>query len=82
LNIISDHNNELNDHIINWISYLLQNPGSKTETAFFIIGEQGTGKHQFFTDIISKLFGRYQIANEKILILSLVVLIVHLRIRY
>jgi phage/plasmid-associated DNA primase len=46
------------------ISYLLQNPGSKTETAFIIIGEQGTGKKQFFTDIISSLFGRYAIAID------------------
>jgi phage/plasmid-associated DNA primase len=44
--------------------FLLQNPGSKTETAFLIIGEQGTGKNKFFTDVISKLFGRYAIANE------------------
>jgi phage/plasmid-associated DNA primase len=63
-NIISDHNNELYNYILNWISYLLQNPGSKTETAFIIIGEQGTGNNKFFTDVISKLFGRYAIANE------------------
>jgi phage/plasmid-associated DNA primase len=64
LNIISDNNNELYNYILNWKSYLLQNPGSKTETAFIIIGEQGTGKNKFFTDVISKLFGRYSIANE------------------
>jgi hypothetical protein len=63
-NIISDHNNDLYTYILNWISYLLQNPGSKTETAFIIIGEQGTGKNKFFTDVISKLFGKYAIANE------------------
>jgi putative DNA primase/helicase len=37
---------------------------SKTETAFIIIEEQGTSKNKFFTDVISKLFGRYSIANE------------------
>jgi phage/plasmid-associated DNA primase len=63
-NIISDHNNELYNYILNWLSFLLQNPVSKTETAFLIIGEQGTGKNKFFTDVISKLFGRYAIANE------------------
>jgi phage/plasmid-associated DNA primase len=31
---------------------------------FIIIGEQGTGKNKFFTDVISKLFGRYAISNE------------------
>jgi hypothetical protein len=40
------------------ISFLLQNPGSKTETAFIIIGEQGTDKNKFFTDVTTKLFGR------------------------
>jgi hypothetical protein len=63
-NIISDYNNDLYNYILNWISYLLQNPGSKTETAFIIIGEQGTGKNKYFTDVISKLFGRYEIAHE------------------
>jgi phage/plasmid-associated DNA primase len=60
-NIISDPNNELSKYILNWISYLLHNPRSKIEIAFIIIGEQGTGKNKFFTDIISKLFGRYDI---------------------
>jgi hypothetical protein len=62
--IICNQNNELYEYFLNWISYLLQNPGSKTETAFIIIGEQGTGKNKFFTDVISKLFGRYAISNE------------------
>jgi putative DNA primase/helicase len=64
LNIKSDNNNESYEYIRNWISYLLQNPSSKTETAFIIIGEQGTGKTKFFTDVISNLFSIYSIANE------------------
>jgi hypothetical protein len=51
-NIISDHNNDLYNYILNWISFLLQNPGSKTETALIIMGKQGTGKNKFFTDVI------------------------------
>jgi phage/plasmid-associated DNA primase len=51
-------------YIISWISYLIQNPGSKTETVLIIFGEQGTCKNKFFTDVISKLFGRYCISNE------------------
>jgi hypothetical protein len=35
--IISDHINDLYNYILNWISYLLQNPGSKTETAFITL---------------------------------------------
>jgi hypothetical protein len=46
-NIICNSNNELYENILNSISYLLQNPGSKTETAFIIIGEQGTVKINF-----------------------------------
>jgi phage/plasmid-associated DNA primase len=62
-NIISDRNNDLYNYILNWISYLLQNHGSKTETEFIIIGEQDTDKNKFFTDVISKLFGRYSIED-------------------
>jgi hypothetical protein len=82
LNIISDSNNDLYNYILNCISYLLQNPGSKTEIAFIIIGEQGTGKNKLFTDVISKLFGRYAIANENNINNIIGRLIVHLRIRY
>jgi hypothetical protein len=57
-NIIFDHNNDLYNYILNWISYLLLHPGSKTETAFIVIGEQGTGTNKFFTYALSKLFGR------------------------
>jgi hypothetical protein len=58
VNIISDGKNELYNSVLNWISYLLQNPGSKTETALIIMGKQGIGRNKFFTDVISKLFGR------------------------
>jgi hypothetical protein len=46
-NIICNSNNELYEAILDWISYLLQNPESKNETVFIIIGEQGTGKNKF-----------------------------------
>jgi hypothetical protein len=50
--------------IINWISFLIQKPGSTTQTTLVIICEQGTDKNKFFTVVISKLFGRYSISNE------------------
>jgi hypothetical protein len=62
--VICDKNNELYIYVISLISYLIQNPGSKTETALIIIGKRGTGKNKFFTNVISKLFGRYCISNE------------------
>jgi hypothetical protein len=46
------------------IAFIIQKPGSKTETALVIIDEQGTGMNKFFTDVISKLFGLYCISNE------------------
>jgi hypothetical protein len=63
-NVICDKNNDLFNYIISWISYLIQNPSYKTETALILIGEQGTGKNKFFTDVLSKLFGRYAIPNK------------------
>jgi putative DNA primase/helicase len=64
LNIICDHDLDLYTYILNWIEFLIQKPGSKTETILVIIGEQGTGKNKFFSNVISKLVGRYCISNE------------------
>jgi hypothetical protein len=64
LGIICNHNIDPYSYIINRISFLIQKLGSKIETALVTIGEQGTEKNKFFTDIISKLFGRYVISNE------------------
>jgi hypothetical protein len=47
VSILCDHNPDLFSYIINWISFLIQKFGSKTETALIIIGEQGTGKTKF-----------------------------------
>jgi hypothetical protein len=52
--VICEKNNDLYIYVISLISYLIQNPGSKTESALIIIGEQGTGKNTFFTHVISK----------------------------
>jgi hypothetical protein len=64
LKIICDHDLGLYTYILSWIAFLIQKPGSKTQTALVIIGEQRTGKNKFFTDLISKLFGRYCISNK------------------
>jgi uncharacterized membrane protein YczE len=64
LNITYYHDFNLSSYIINWISCLIQKTGIKTETALFILGEQGTGKNKFLTDAISKQFGRYAIIKE------------------
>ncbi|GMO12468.1 MAG: hypothetical protein Ta2E_00450 [Mycoplasmoidaceae bacterium] len=62
--VICDKNLDLYLYIISWIPYLIQNHGANTEIALVIIGEQERGKNKFFTDVVSKLFGRYVISNE------------------
>lgn len=64
LKVISNDDVEMYEFILNWISFIVQNPGEKTETALLLISEQGAGKNQFFTDIICKLLGNYAIPNE------------------
>ena len=59
---IANGNDELYNYILNWISYILQNPGEKTGTCLVITGEQGTGKNTF-TDVICNLMQRYSVRN-------------------
>lgn len=60
--IICSNNEELYQYIQHWISYIVKNPGKKTETAIFMGGLQGIGKGTF-TKILSKLFDGYVNAN-------------------
>ncbi|GMO19849.1 MAG: hypothetical protein Ta2E_10920 [Mycoplasmoidaceae bacterium] len=62
--VICDDNISLFNYAISSISFLIQKPGSKTDTAFKLIGEQSTSKNKFFTDVISNLIRSYAIANE------------------
>ena len=48
----------MNDFILNWLSYPLQNEGAKMKTAIVIHGPQGTGKNLFF-DVIMAIYGEY-----------------------
>lgn len=52
--IICSNNIELNSYVVSWISYMLQNPGKKTEVALILRSDQGTGKN-VFTNTICKL---------------------------
>lgn len=60
--VIADSNEELYEYLINWISFIIQNPGSKTETALVLKGLQGIGKNRF-TDVISELLSGYSVKN-------------------
>lgn len=59
---IANGNEELYNYILNWVSYILQNPNGKTGSCLVITGEQGTGKNTF-TDVICNLMKRYSVRN-------------------
>ena len=50
------------EYLLNWFSFILQKPGDKTEVALVITGKEGSGKN-VFTDVLSKLLGRYANPN-------------------
>ncbi len=60
--IISDKNEELYEFILNWVSYIIQNPNGKTETAIVLTGKYGTGKNTF-TNAICQLLKGYSVEN-------------------
>ena len=60
--VIADSNKEVYDYIIKWVSYIVQNPGQKTETSLILKGSQGIGKNTF-TDVIAELLSGYSVKN-------------------
>ena len=60
--VIANNNEEVYEYILNWFSFIKQNPNGKTETAIVITGEQGTGKN-VFTNILCDLLKRYSNRN-------------------
>lgn len=60
--VIAKDNDELFEYIINWYSYILQNPAGKTETVLLITGQQGTGKN-IFTNVLCELMKKYSNSN-------------------
>lgn len=59
--IANDDENVYN-YLLNWISYVLQNPGMKTMVSIVLKGTQGAGKNTF-TDILAALMAGYSQAN-------------------
>ena len=64
LNVIANKNEDIYRYIIAWIAAILQRPNFKVGVALVIIGKQGSGKSEFFTDIVCQLMARY--ANNNI----------------
>ncbi|KAA6356422.1 MAG: hypothetical protein EZS28_048051, partial [Streblomastix strix] len=50
------------EYIINWMGWLIQNPGKKSRAAIVLQGRQGIGKNRF-TDVIAELTSRYSCSN-------------------
>ena len=63
-NVIANKNEDIYKYIIAWIASILQRPNFKVGVALVILGKQGSGKTEFFTDIVCQLMARY--ANNNI----------------
>ncbi|KAA6368696.1 MAG: hypothetical protein EZS28_035776 [Streblomastix strix] len=50
------------EYILNWIAWLIQNPGKKSRAAIVLQGRLGIGKNRF-TDVIAELTSRYSCSN-------------------
>ena len=60
--VICNNNEEAYNYVLQWIAYILQNPGVKSGTALVLKGLQGIGKNTF-TDVISELTAGYSCKN-------------------
>lgn len=60
--VIAFSDTESYEYILNWISYIVQNPGKKTGIALVLKGLQGVGKNTF-TDVLSRMFIGYSEPN-------------------
>ena len=59
LEIICNHNTEIFEYLINWISHIIQNPFIKTEKGIFLYSEdEGTGKSHFVKWLGIDIFGK------------------------
>ncbi|KAA6388472.1 MAG: hypothetical protein EZS28_016002, partial [Streblomastix strix] len=50
------------EYILNWIAWMIQNPGQKSRAAIVLQGRQGIGKNRF-TVVIAELTSRYSCPN-------------------
>jgi hypothetical protein len=50
------------NYLLDWISFILQNPGKQTEVAILLRSKQGTGKNTF-TDVLCELLSGYSLSN-------------------
>ena len=60
--VIAHDNEEVYEYILNWISFIMQNPGKKAAVSLVLKGTQGCGKNTF-TDILCELMSGYSQGN-------------------
>ena len=61
-NFVANGNEELYNYILNWISYIIQNPGGKTGTCLVLTRNMDDCKDTF-TNVICKLLERYSVRS-------------------
>ncbi len=60
--IIANGREDVYEYLMNWIAYIVKNPGKKTETCIVLKGSQGVGKNRY-TDTLSELLSGYSLPN-------------------
>lgn len=60
--VIADSNEEVYEYLLDWVAYIIQNPGKKTMTSLILKGTQGAGKNTW-TDILCELMSGYSQPN-------------------
>jgi hypothetical protein len=62
---VCDNDDIIYNYVINWLSFLIQNPGKKTLTALVLISPQGAGKNTFVIPLL-KIMAPYSKLIDKI----------------
>ena len=52
---------EIFEWVLNWLAYILQNPGAKMQTCILIHGGQGAGKNTFFGTLLDIFGNEYSV---------------------
>lgn len=55
--VIADNDEAVYNYILNWLAFVLQNPGEKTGVGLVIAGNEGAGKSVFLEFVYKYLFG-------------------------
>lgn len=59
---ICNSDSEIYTYVMNWVAFIIKNPGRRTETALVLKGPQGIGKNTF-TNTICELLAGYALPN-------------------